>query len=107
MSDETAPGRRPDKTKRTFRQSFLRHFPPAQPREKPAGLSRRAFAFQQAIIVSIDEAAAQALRHDALESFGFAHLVSCRTVSQPFPSCFNGLQRAAVTPCDMIATSPL
>src|ERR1700679_349561 len=38
-SDGTAPGhlyffRRPDKTKLTFRQSFLRHFPPGSPKKK-------------------------------------------------------------------------
>lgn len=32
------------------------------------------------------------------------HLVSCRTVSQTFPSCFNGLQFVPATPCDMAAT---
>jgi hypothetical protein len=34
----------------------------------------------------------------------FCDLLSCRTVSQLFPSCFNELQTAAVTPCDMNAT---
>jgi hypothetical protein len=34
----------------------------------------------------------------------FCGPVSCRTVSQLFPSCFNELQRVAVTPCDMNAT---
>jgi hypothetical protein len=34
----------------------------------------------------------------------FFNSVPCRAVSQLFPSCFNELQRAAVTPCDMNAT---
>jgi hypothetical protein len=50
MSDGTAPGhldgfgRRPAKTWLTFRQSFLRHFPPEQlKKKKPAGVTDGGF----------------------------------------------------------------
>src|SRR5262249_29857657 len=31
----------------------------------------------------------------------------CRSLSQAFPSCFNGLQWCAVIPCDRVATIPI
>ena len=36
----------------------------------------------------------------------FADMVPCRTVSQLYPPCFNGLQRVEAITCDMVATRP-
>jgi hypothetical protein len=55
-------------------------------------------------LISFKNGTSAGIANDFKGFCDFFNPVPCRTVSQLFPSCFNELQTAAVTPCDMNAT---